>query len=48
MLLTIMIVCAVGAILLFSHEAFEDLYDAWSHPDDRQKHDPHHPKSGLR
>ena len=28
MLLTIMIVCAVGDILLFSHEAFEDLYDA--------------------
>jgi hypothetical protein len=48
MLLTSMILCAVAAIILFAHEAFEDLYDAWRQPEHRAEHDRHHPRPGMR
>jgi len=35
MLLTVMIVCAVGAIVLFASDAVDDLLDAWTHPQHR-------------
>ena len=48
-MLLLMIVCAVAAILLFAHEAFEDLFDVWKHPDHRgDGEDPHHPKPKHR
>jgi len=35
-MLAVMIVCAVGAIVLFASEVVDDLLDAWTHPQ-------HHP-----
>jgi len=35
MLLSLMIACAVGAVLLFSMEALDELRDVWIHPDHR-------------
>jgi hypothetical protein len=32
MLLTVMIVCAVGAIVLFASNAVDDLLDGWTRP----------------
>ena len=42
-MLAVMIVCAVGAIVLFASEAVDDLLDAWTHPqhhnvDDELRH----------
>lgn len=34
-MLTVMVLCAVGVLVLFCREAFSDLRDAWSHPDHR-------------
>lgn len=49
MLLSFMIVCAVGAVLLLALGAFEDLRDAWKHPVHQDlEHVPHHPKPKLR
>ena len=49
MLLFFMTLCAVGAILLFAHEAFADLHDLWKHPDHRGAgEDPAHPKAKHR
>lgn len=39
MLLSLMIVCAVGAILLFALGAFDELRDLWTHPDQRPAED---------
>ncbi len=39
MLLTLMVLCAVGAILIFGFEAFSDLWDAWSHPEHKGDED---------
>jgi len=33
MLLAVMILCAIGAVVLFGLGVFHDLWDAWSHPD---------------
>lgn len=44
MLLSLMIVCAVGAVLLFALEAFGDLRDVWTHPEHRDSGEPHYPK----
>jgi hypothetical protein len=47
--MSLMIVCAVGAVLLFALGAFEDLRDAWKHPAHRDLEDvSHHPKPKLR
>jgi len=49
MLLSLMIVCAVGAILLFASGAFDELRDVWRHPEHRDaEDDPHHPKPKLK
>lgn len=46
MLLIVMVLCAVGAILLFSAGAFDDLWDVWSHPEHKDiENDSHHPKT---
>ena len=42
MLLSLMIVCAVGAVLLFAMGAFSDLRDVWTHPDHRPAEDDAH------
>jgi hypothetical protein len=45
MLLSLMIVCAVGAALLFFLGAFDELRDIWTHPDHKDVDDQwHHPK----
>lgn len=47
MLLSLMIVCAVGAVLLFAFGALSDLHDVWDHPDHRPDEDTprfHRPK----
>jgi hypothetical protein len=45
MLLSLMIVCAVGAVLLFLLGMLEDLRDIWTHPDHKDVDDRwHHPK----
>jgi len=41
MLLSLMIVCAIGAVLLFALGAFDDLRDVWKHPDHRAAEDHH-------
>lgn len=41
MLLSLMVVCAVGAVLLFGLEALGDLRDVWKHPDHRPDEDDH-------
>ena len=41
MLLTLMIVCAVGAVLLFGLGAFDELRDLWTHPDHRPAEENH-------
>jgi hypothetical protein len=33
MLLTVMVFCAVGVVVLLCREVFSDLLDAWSHPE---------------
>jgi len=48
MLLSLMIVCAVGAVLLFAMGAFSDLRDVWTHPEHREEDDRHHPHTRLR
>jgi hypothetical protein len=43
-MLLFMIVCAAGAVLLFALGGFDDLRDAWSHPEQKDIEDlPHHP-----
>jgi len=43
MLLWLMIVCAVGAVLLFAMGALSDLADVWKHPEHRVDEEfPHH------
>jgi len=45
MLLSVMIVCAVAAVLLFAMGAFDDLRDVWVHPEHiRDEDDRHHPR----
>ena len=39
MLLWLMIAFAVGAVLLFSMGALDDLHDLWTHPDHRPAED---------
>jgi hypothetical protein len=41
MLLSVMILCAVGAILLFALDALAELRDIWKHPDHRPSEDDH-------
>lgn len=41
MLLTVMVLCAVGVVLLVFREAFSDLWDAWSHPEHKLTDDSH-------
>jgi hypothetical protein len=41
MLLSVMVVCAVAAILLFAIGAFDDLRDAWTHSEHRDSDDEH-------
>jgi hypothetical protein len=36
MLLTLMVLCAVGAILLVGLGAFTELRDLWAHPEHRE------------
>jgi hypothetical protein len=43
MLLSLMIVCAVGAGLLFFLGAFDELRDIWTHPDHKDVDDQWHP-----
>jgi hypothetical protein len=47
MLLSLMIVFAAGAILLFALEAFEELHDVWKYPEHRESKD-HSRSSKLR
>jgi len=42
MLLSLMIVCALAAILLFALGAFEELRDLWMHPDHRPSDEGRH------
>jgi hypothetical protein len=42
MLLEVLVVCAVGAIVLFGLEAFGDLSEVWSHPEHRADQDSFH------
>ena len=45
MLLSLMIICAVGAGLLFFLGAFDELREIWTHPDHKDVDDHwHHPK----
>jgi hypothetical protein len=45
MLLSLMIVCAVVAILMFFLSAFDELRDIWTHPDHKDADDEWlHPK----
>jgi hypothetical protein len=39
MLLSLMIACAVVAVLLLAMGAFSDLHDLWAHPDHRPAED---------
>ncbi len=50
MLLSLMIVCAVGAVLLFAMGAFDELRDAWKNPEHRDdvKDDLRHPRPKFR
>jgi len=41
MLLSLMVICAVAAILLFALGAFDDLRDVWKNPEHRDFHDDH-------
>jgi len=48
-MLSLMIVCAVVAVLLFAMGAFDDLRDVWTHPDHKgDDDDPHHPRPRLK
>lgn len=50
-MLLVMIVCAVGAILLFTSGAFDDLRDVWAHPEHKSADDAFHqskPKDEIR
>jgi len=48
-MLWFMLICAVGAILLFAHEALADLFDAWKHPEHLHfEKDSRHPKSRVK
>ncbi len=46
MLLWLMIICAVGAVLLFTMGALDELRDAWKNPErrDTTEDDLHHPR----
>jgi hypothetical protein len=49
MLLWVMVVCAVGAVLLFAMGALDELRDAWKSPEHRDEEDDlHHPKPRVR
>ncbi len=49
MLLSVMIVCAVGAVILFAMGAFDELRDLWKNPEHRDPEDDlHHPKPRFR
>lgn len=50
-MLLVMIVCAVGAILLFTSGALDDLRDVWAHPEHKSADDAFHqskPKDEIR
>lgn len=41
MLLSLMIACAVVAVLLFALGAFDDLREVWAHPEHKDVEDDH-------
>ena len=48
MLLSVIIVCAVGTLLLLVLGAFDELREIWTHPDHKDDGDEwHHPKPNL-
>jgi len=45
MLLTVLILCAVGVVVLLGREAFFDLWEAWSKPSHLLSEEQSHPRS---